>query len=76
MDEFLIKCFLFRFREICFEGNSTKALKYLQVQLAQVVDHSNKDESLEFRGLSTNLFNKNKGSCYYLLINLHPVIIY
>jgi len=58
---FLIKYFLFRFREMCLEGDSTKALKYLQIQLAQVVDHSNKDESLEFRGLSTSLFNKNKG---------------
>ena len=52
---------------MCFEGDSTKALKYLQVQLAQVVDHSNKDESLEFRGLSTSLFNKNKGKLIYIM---------
>jgi len=49
-----------KFREICFESDSIRALKYLQVQLAQVVEHSNKDESLEFRGLSASLFNKNK----------------
>ncbi|CAB4386012.1 hypothetical protein RhiirA5_492663 [Rhizophagus irregularis] len=53
-----------KFREICFESDSIKALKYLQIQLSQVVDHSNKDESLEFRGLSASLFNKNKDEAH------------
>ncbi|CAG8469113.1 3784_t:CDS:10 [Funneliformis caledonium] len=44
-----------KFREMCLEGDSIKALKYLQVQLAQVVDHTNEKESSEFYGLSTSL---------------------
>ncbi|CAG8499389.1 16163_t:CDS:10 [Acaulospora morrowiae] len=45
-----------RFWEMCLEGDSIKALKYLQNQLSQVVDHTSETESEEFRGLTSNLF--------------------
>ncbi|RHZ78628.1 hypothetical protein Glove_158g98 [Diversispora epigaea] len=47
-----------RFREMCLEGDTIKALLYLQIQLYQVVDHSNQSESEEFRSLTPNLFHK------------------
>lgn len=40
-----------------------------------MVDHSNKDESLEFRGLSASLFNKNKGKLNYTLIKRNKILI-
>ncbi|CAG8465178.1 12907_t:CDS:10 [Acaulospora colombiana] len=48
--------FVRRFQEMCLEGDSIKALKYLQNQLSQVVDHTSEAESEEFRGLTSNLF--------------------
>ncbi|CAG8466882.1 18677_t:CDS:10, partial [Racocetra persica] len=47
-----------KFREMCYEGDTVKALKYLQVQLGQVVNHSIEAESAEFRELTSYLFHK------------------
>ncbi|CAG8724349.1 22373_t:CDS:10, partial [Dentiscutata erythropus] len=44
-------------KEMCYEGDTVKALKYLQVQLSQVVDHSIEAESAEFRELTSYLFH-------------------
>jgi hypothetical protein len=41
---------------MCISGQSLEALKYLQVELANCVDHSDPQESLEFRNLTTDLF--------------------
>jgi hypothetical protein len=49
----------FRFYEMCEEGDPLKALKFLQVELGQVVDHSQPAESLEFRSLTSTLFKPN-----------------
>ena len=56
---------------MCYEGDSIKALKYLQVQLAQVVDHSNENESSEFYGLSKSLIHEDKGK----IINIYLWIL-
>ena len=47
-----------QFKEMCLNGDSMDALKYLQVELSQCVNHEDEQESLEFRNLTTNLFEK------------------
>ncbi|TPX71748.1 hypothetical protein SpCBS45565_g00878 [Spizellomyces sp. 'palustris'] len=46
-----------KFREMCSVGDPLAALKYLQTELAEVVDHSDEQESREFRELTQFLFN-------------------
>ncbi|CAG8451778.1 448_t:CDS:10 [Paraglomus occultum] len=51
-----------KFREMCLDPSySVDALKFLQTQLAEVVDHSNETESAEFRSLTTDLVYRNRG---------------
>jgi len=56
---------------------SVDALKFLQTQLAEVVDHSNEIESAEFRSLTTDLVYRNRGdyvSGVQLLVLLTNII--
>lgn len=46
-----------RFREMCEEEPPVKALKFLQIQVASVVDHSNPKETEIFRALLTHLLS-------------------
>lgn len=47
-----------RYSEICHRGDSVAALKYLQVDLSQTVNHQDALESVEFRNLTSSLFDK------------------
>jgi len=44
---------------LCKAGTAIDALKYLQVEVAQTVDHKDPKESLDFRNLTATLFEKN-----------------
>ncbi|KAF8634267.1 hypothetical protein AX17_004224 [Amanita inopinata Kibby_2008] len=44
-----------QYREMCEEQSAAKALSFLQNEVAAVVDHSNAQESEEFRSLMTHL---------------------
>ncbi|CAJ0751504.1 15779_t:CDS:10 [Entrophospora sp. SA101] len=53
-----------KYKELCFEGNSIAALKYLQVQLGQLVDQENESERVEFQALTSGLFNIKRDEIY------------
>lgn len=59
-------CFLIRkqkFKEICAQGDSLGALKYLKEVVGEVVRHDDRKESFEFRQLTAGLFEKS-GICH------------
>jgi hypothetical protein len=45
-----------RFHEMCIEGQTMDALKFLQVELGQLVNHEDEKESMDFRSLTSSLF--------------------
>ncbi|CAJ0832633.1 16336_t:CDS:10 [Entrophospora sp. SA101] len=53
-----------KYKELCFKGNSIAALKYLQVQLGQLVDQENESERVEFQALTSGLFNIKRDEIY------------
>ncbi|KAI3652008.1 hypothetical protein MP228_003311 [Amoeboaphelidium protococcarum] len=59
--EILQRCrFMLRrqqFKEMCASADSMQALRYLQSELSAVVDHSNSEQSVEFRNLASSLLN-------------------
>jgi hypothetical protein len=65
------KCMFFirkqKFREMCNGGDSMSALRYLQVDLASTVDHSDELESLAFRSLTGSLFEKTTGTVFFFI---------
>ncbi|KAF8550620.1 galactose oxidase [Imleria badia] len=46
-----------RFREMCEEQPAVKALRYLQTEVSEVVDHTNPEETSVFRSLLTHLLS-------------------
>eukprot|EP00761_Pharyngomonas_kirbyi_P001116 gb/GECH01001117.1/.p1 GENE.gb/GECH01001117.1/~~gb/GECH01001117.1/.p1 ORF type:complete len:811 (+),score=134.38 gb/GECH01001117.1/:1-2433(+) len=48
-----------RYIEMCGSSDSTTAMRYLQKEISEVVDHSNAQQSTEFRALSSILFQKS-----------------
>lgn len=46
-----------RFREMCEEQPAVKALRYLQTEVSDVVDHSNPEETRVFRSLLAHLLS-------------------
>jgi len=51
-----------KYKEICNTGNYLEALKYLQNNVSEVVNHNNESESKEFRELTQFLFDIQKSS--------------
>jgi len=49
-----------KFKEICNTGEHLQALKYLQNNVSEVVNHNDENESKEFRELTKFLFNNKK----------------
>jgi len=51
-----------KYKEICSTGDYLKALKFLQNNVSEVVNHNDENESKEFRELTQYLFNIQKNS--------------
>jgi len=49
-----------KYKEICNTGNYLQALKYLQNNVSEVVNHNDENESKEFRELTQFLFDSQK----------------
>ncbi|KAI9021961.1 Muskelin N-terminus-domain-containing protein [Hyaloraphidium curvatum] len=50
------------FRELCSSKDSFKALRYLQTEMNEVVDHTNEEEAREFQELTQHLFASPAGA--------------
>lgn len=50
-----------KYREMCDVGDPVAALEYLQTEVTEVVDHTNAQESRDFRELTKFLFNWQSG---------------
>jgi len=51
-----------KYKEICNTGDYLQALKYLQSNVSEVVNHNDENESKEFRELTQYLFNIQKNN--------------
>ena len=47
-----------RFREMCEEQPAVKALRYLQTEVSEVVDHTDPEETSVFRSLLAHLLSR------------------